>query len=120
MKMALGDLATACFGAALDDRAVRVHQVVTAHPGFAGDAGGDDHDVGVRGLVIPVRADDTNIALLYRRCFEHVEGFPLRDAFDHINKHNLIGEGLVREPLRGRCSDVPCADHGDLHGCLRS
>ncbi len=70
----LGDL--------LHDAGVGVEQVVARHARLAGDAGGDDDDVGVGGLIVAVRADDARVESFDRRRLPLVETLALRDSFE--------------------------------------
>ena len=87
------------------DVVVRVEQVVAAHAGLARDAGGDDDDVGVRGVFVVVGAADVGVALLDGHGFEQIESFALRDAFDDVDE-NDVGEFLGGDPVGGRCAYV--------------
>ena len=49
------------FGDLTDYVHVGEHQVIAAHAGLAGDTGGDDHNVGVRGFCITVGTHNTGI-----------------------------------------------------------
>src|SRR5215469_14816558 len=75
----------------LHDAVIGVKQIVTAHPWLARDAGGDDHDVGVRRVFVVVGAGNVRVPLLDWHGLEQVESFPLRNALDDINEYN-IGE----------------------------
>ena len=88
-----------------------MQQVVAAHAGLARNAGSDDHDVGVGGGGVVVRADDVHIALLDRHGFEQVERFALGHAFDNIDQHH-VGQFLGGNPVCGRGADVAGADNG--------
>ena len=87
-----------------------MQQVVAAHAGLAGNAGGDDHDVGVgRGGVV-VGAGDGHVALFDGHGLQQVERFALGHALDHVNQHD-IGQFLGRNPVRGSGADVAGADN---------
>ena len=85
----------------LHDVVIGVEQVVAAHAGLARDAGGDDDDVGVRGVFVVVGAGDVGVALLDGHGLEQVESFALRDAFDDVDE-NDVGEFLGGDPVSGR------------------
>ncbi len=86
-----------------------MQQVVAAHAGLAGNARGDDHDVGVgRGRVV-VGAGDGHVALLDGHGFQQVERLALRHAFHYVDQHH-IGQFLGRNPVRGRGAHVARAD----------
>ena len=80
------------------DFIVGVQQVVAAHARLAGDSGGDDHDVGIRGVGVVVGADHVGVPLFDRHGFEQVESLALRDAFDDVNQDD-VGEFLRRDPM---------------------
>src|ERR1019366_332884 len=80
-------------------------QVVAAHAGLAGDAGGNNYDVGVgRGRII-VGPDHVHVALLDRHRFKQVERLALRHALHHVDQDH-IGQFLGRNPVRGRGAHV--------------
>ena len=90
------------------DLVVGVQQVVAAHAGLARDAGGDDDDVGVRGLGVVVRADDVHVALLDRHGFEQVERLALRDAFRDIDQDD-VRQFLRGDPVGGGRAYIACS-----------
>ena len=105
MRMALGEAATAFVHDVGHDLEVGVEQVVAAHAGLAGDAGGDDDDVGVGGVGVVVGAGDVAVALLDGHGLEEVEPLALRHAFDDVDEDD-VGEFLGRDPVSGGCTDV--------------
>ena len=67
------------------DLEVGVQQIVAAHAGLAGNARGNNHNVGVgRGRVV-VGAGDGHVALFDGHGFEQVQCLALGNAFHHIN-----------------------------------
>ncbi len=83
-----------------------LQQVVAAHAGLAGNARGDDHDVGVgRGRVV-VGAGDGHVALLDGHGFQQVQRLALRHAFDHVDQDH-IGQFLGRNPVRAVAPTLP-------------
>ena len=93
------------------DLLVGGQKVVAAHPGFARDAGGDDDDVRILGLLIAVRADEVGVVLLDRRRLRQVEGLALGHAFDDIHQHH-IAQGLFTQTLRRGRTDISRTDDG--------
>src|ERR1039457_4429021 len=49
-------------------------------------AGGDDYDVGVRGVGVVVRAQDVGVALLDRHGFYQIQVFAFGDAFYYVGR----------------------------------
>ncbi len=96
-----------------DDLLVRLHEVVAAHPGLAGQAGGDHDDVGAGRLLVAVRADDVRLEAEHRAGLVHVEGLPLREVRDDVDEDDV---GVVAPgDLEGAGgADVPGTDDGDL------
>ena len=108
-------------GALLDDLVVGVEEVVAAHPRLAGDAGGDDDDVGPGGVLVVVRPEDARVGALDRRRLHDVEALALGHALDDVDEDD-VGQLAVGDPLRQRRPHVPGPDHGDfpVHEALSS
>src|SRR5262249_20718170 len=87
------------------DLVVGVEQVVAAHARLAGNAGGDNDDVGVGGIGVVVGADDVRVTLLNRHGLKQVETLALRHAFDDVDQ-NDIGEFFGGNPVSGGSADV--------------
>ncbi len=72
-----------------DDLLVGADQVLAGHAGFAGDTGGNDHHVGVDGLLVIGDACDPGIIAGHWACLCHIQGFAgrhtlgLRDIYQH-------------------------------------
>src|SRR3972149_2969841 len=111
MTIAFGDV-FATFSATFDDADVGVEEVVTAHPGLARDHGRDDDEVGARGLVVAVGADDAGVEELDGRGLPLVEPLALRDALEDVHQHDGPGEFLFGDALGGRRAPVSGADYG--------
>src|SRR5688572_3694566 len=109
----LGDL--------LDDARVGVEEIVTRHTRLAGDSRSDDDYLGVGGLVVAVRSDDSRIEAFDRCRLPLVETFALRDTFHDVHEDDFARELLFGDALRGRRANVPCADDRDSvdHFALR-
>jgi hypothetical protein len=71
------------------DFEVGVEQVIAAHAGLAGNARGDDDDVGVRCGGVVVRANDVDVPFFDGHGFEQVEGFALGYAFNDIDEYDI-------------------------------
>ena len=97
-----------------DDSRVRVEQIITRHPRFARDAGGDDHDVGAARFVVAVGPDDTRIEALDGRRLPLIQPFPLRHPLDDVDHDDSASELLLRNALRGRRAHVPGANNRNL------
>uniref|UniRef100_E6QN76 Uncharacterized protein n=1 Tax=mine drainage metagenome TaxID=410659 RepID=E6QN76_9ZZZZ len=95
------------------DLVVGVEQVVAAHSGLAGQASGDNNDVGVGGLGIVVGAGDVYVAFFDGHGFEQVESLALWDAFGDVDE-NDVGEFLGGDPVRGGGANVACAYDADF------
>ena len=95
------------------DLVVGVEQVVAAHSWLAGQAGGDDDDVGVGGIGVVVGASDVDIAFFDGHGFEQVKRLPLGNALGDVDENN-VGQFLGGDPVRGRCTNVACAYNTDF------
>src|SRR5205823_1381345 len=84
----------------LHDLVIGVEQVVATHAWLARNAGGDDYNVGVRGIGVVVGAGDDRIALLDGHGFEQVERFALGHALHDVDQHH-IGQLLAGDPVCG-------------------
>jgi hypothetical protein len=80
----------------LDALADRLHhlqvdadEVVAAHAGLAGDAGGDDADVGAGDVGIIVGAGQLDIIALDRAGLGEIERLALRDSFRHVDHDDV-------------------------------
>src|SRR5208283_4681393 len=71
------------------DLVIGVDEVVAAHARLAGNAGGDDHDVRVRGVDVIVGADDERVPLFDGHGLEQVETFALGHAFNDVNEYDV-------------------------------
>ena len=111
----------------LDALADRLHhlqvdaeQIVAAHPRLAGDAGGDDDDVGARDVGIIVRALERRVEALDRAALGKIERLALRHALDDVEQDDVAK--LLRGGEMGeRAADIAGADQRDLvasHGAL--
>src|SRR6202167_1976900 len=93
------------------DLVVGVQQVIAAHPGLAGDAGGNDHDVGVYRVRVVIGPDYVHVAPLYGQRFQQVETLALGHALYYVDQHD-VSQFLGRDPVgRGR-THVPCSYDG--------
>jgi hypothetical protein len=88
-----------------------MQQVIPAHARFAGDAGGDHHNVGVYGVGIVIGPDYMHIALLDRQRFQQVETLALRHALHDIDQHD-IRQFLGCYPVSRGCAHIPCSYDG--------
>ncbi len=99
-----------------DDLGIDAEQIVAAHAGLAGHAGGDDRDVRAFDVVVAVGAGDLAIVAFDRPRLEKIERLALRQAFDHVEQHD-VAEPLQRSQVRQRAADHPGADESDLLAC---
>ena len=95
------------------DPFVRRHEIVAAHPGLAGNACGDDHDVRAGGRVVAVRSRDGWLIPEYGRRLVEVEGDALREVLDDVDEDD-VRVVAPRELLGDRASRQPGADDRDL------
>ena len=104
-----------------DDRLVRRHEVVPAHPRRARPAGRDHDDVGARGLLVAVRADHRRLVPEDGGGLVDVERLPLREVRDDVDEYD-VRVIATRELLGAGRTDVPGADDRDLlsHLALQS
>ena len=109
MMMQLGETATACSVAALDDFVVRQQKIVAAHARLAREPGGDDHDVGIRRGTVIVRAGDGDVVAFHRPGLHQVEAFALRNAFGDVHEDD-IAQFLFRRPNGTVGADVTGAN----------
>jgi hypothetical protein len=96
----------------LHDLEVDAQKVVAAHARLAGDAGGDDADVGTRDVGVGVRAGQPASNLSegrIRRCRAPCPGGALGDVEEHD-----VAELLDRGEVGERSADLSRADEGDL------
>ena len=110
----------ACFACSRIPAADRVHhleidakQIVAAHAWFAGDAGGDDDDVGAGDCGIVARAFQSRVDALHRRRLGQVERLALRHAVDDIEE-NDVAKLLQRRQKRKRPPDLAGSYQGNL------
>ena len=95
------------------DPGVLGEQVVAAHARLAGEAGGDDDDVGAGGVRVVVRAGDAGVVPDDGRGLGKVEALALRQPLDDVDEDD-VGDARLRDALGGRRADVAGADDGDL------
>ena len=104
-------------GDLLDDRAddlrVLEQQVVARHAGLAREPGGDDDDVGVRGLVVAVGADEARVVAVDRPRLREIERLALRNALDDVDQDD-VAKLLLDYVLCDRRADVAGAHYRDL------
>ena len=96
-----------------DDRLVRRHEVVAAHPGRARLAGRDHDHVGALGLVVAVRAEDVRLEAEHRAGLVHVERLALREVRDDVDEDD-VRVVAARELEGAGGADVAGADDGDF------
>ena len=120
-------------GVRLDALADRLHhlqidaeQIVAAHPRLAGDAGGDDDDVGAPDVGIIVRALERDVEALDRAALGKIERLALRHALDDVEQDDVaqlpggrqMGEGSA--DIAGTDKRDLVASHGALPAMFRS
>ena len=100
IRMQLGENSHHLADHILHDLVVGVQQIVAAHARLARNAGGNDHDVGIRGVSVVIGADDMGIAFLDGHRFQQIEAFALRHAFDDVDQDD-VGQFFGRDPVGG-------------------
>ncbi len=107
-------------GMRLDPRRHRVHdlevdaeQVVAAHAGLAGDACGDDDDVGAGDRGIVARAGQSRVDALNRGRFGQIQRLALRHAINDVEKDD-VAELLQRRQESQRSANLPGSDQSYL------
>ncbi len=103
------------------DLEVDAEQIVAAHARLAGDAGGDDADVGARDVGIVGRAFQLGVEIVDRAGLGNVERLTFGDALRDVEQ-----DDVAKLPHRGevgeRSADHSGADQRDLlagHGSCR-
>ena len=98
-------------GGRLDYFEIRHQQIVTAHARLAGEPGGDDRDVGIRGGLVLVRAGNADIVALDGTGLEQIKPLALRNTLHNVHEDD-IGEFLV-----GNAHGAIGADITGTHNC---
>ena len=103
-----------------DDALVDRHQVVPAHLAGTRDLEADDDHVGALGLLVAVRADETEgLVAEHRRGLVDVEGLALRQPFLDVDDVDVRVVALG-DLLRGGGADVAGTDHRHLASQTRT
>src|SRR6185369_17088374 len=87
--------------------------IVTAHARLAGEPGGDDRDVGIRGGLVLVRTGNADIVALYRTGLEQIKPLALRNTLHNVHEDD-IGEFLVGNAHGAIGADVPGTHNCDF------
>ncbi len=100
-------------------------EVVARLPGLAGDAGGDDEDVGALEVRPVARAADVGVVAEDRAVLLEVERLALREVLLRRDvEEKDVAELLVRAEARELAADVPRTNETDLltrgHGSVGS
>ncbi|CAE7441237.1 dapC, partial [Symbiodinium necroappetens] len=102
-------------GDALDDLDVGLDEVVAAHPGLAGESGGDDDDVRALDVLVVARALDRGVESLDRRAAGEVDRLALGDAlFVRDVQEDDIAQLLGGGPHGAGGPDIASTDDSDL------
>ncbi len=99
--------------ALLDDLVVGVQEVVAAHPRLAGDAGGDHHHVGARGVLVVVRADHPGVGALDGGGLHDVEALALGNPLEDVDEDD-VGQLPVGQALGEGRAHVARSHHRDF------
>jgi hypothetical protein len=98
--------------AAHDLRVLR-EEVVPAHAGLPGEAGGHDDDVGPGGRLVVVGAGDPAVVAVHRPRLQEVQRLALGQALDDVRQDD-VGQLPLDDVLRGRGAHVASPDHRHL------
>ena len=104
------------FADGFDDPGIDPDQIVSAHPGFARNAGGHDNDIGSRNIGIVVGAADDRVIPFDRRALDDIKRLALRHTLDDIDQGD-VAELLEPGEERQGAADLPGADQRDLAAC---
>ena len=117
---AVGALLDGFGGDLADDLDVGLEQLVAAHAGLAGDAGGDDDHVAAGGFLVAVGAGDSDVVVLDGRGLGQIERLALRHAFHDIDQDD-VAQFLGGGPMGAGGPDVSSSDDRDFrasHGSM--
>ena len=95
------------------DLEVDAEQVVAAHAGLAGNAGGDDDNVGAGDRRIVARARKSRVDALDRGRFRQIQRLALRHAVDDVEE-NDVAQFLHRRQMRQRSADLAGPNQSNL------
>ena len=95
------------------DLEVDAEQVVAAHARLAGNAGGDDDDVGAGDRRIVARAGQSRVDALNRGRFRQIQRLALRHAVDDVEKDD-VAQLFHRRQERQRPADLAGPDQSYL------
>ncbi len=117
MTMAWGGVLLDVVGHAADDLGVFQEKIVAAHAGLAGQAAGDDDDVGPGVVGRVVGPLHVAVEAFEAGRLEHVERLALGHAFDDVVQDD-VAQFLFGQALRGGGADKSGSDDGDLHSSI--
>ena len=98
MRMRVGRVLDDVADHVLHDLVVGVQQVVAAHARLARNTGGDDDDVGVRGIRVVVGAENGRVAAFDGHGLQQVQSLALRNAFHDVDQDD-IGQFCGGDPM---------------------
>ena len=104
----------------IHDLEIDAEQVVAAHAGLAGNAGGDDDDVGARDRGVIACARQSGVNALDRGRLGEIQRLALRHAVDDIEQDD-VAQLLQRRQMGQRPADLAGPDQSNLlarHGLL--
>ena len=113
IRMVSGERETSCSHHLGDDLGVLGQQVVAAHAGLPGEAGGDHADVRAGGGVVVAAAGDAGVEAQHRRRLHHVQGLAGGELGGHVHHHH-VGQVGLRDQLGTGGAHVAGAHHGDF------
>ena len=98
------------------DLGIDREQVVAAHAGFSGHAGGDDHHVGARDGCVVLGAGKRCVEALDRAALGEVERLALGHAVHDVEEHD-VAKILEGGEVGERAADIARADQRDPAAC---
>ena len=110
---AVGRVLDDLFDHAGHDAGVDAHQVFTRHARLAGNAGGDDDDIGVGGVGHIGGTDGVDCVARDGAGLDQVEHLALGQSVHHIHQDDLTAARDHR-PMGDRRADKPGADNADF------
>ena len=102
ISTASGEVSATRAAIAGHDAGVGRQQVHAAHARLARQAGGEQHHVAARGLLVVVGADHPGGVALQVAGLVHVEGQALGQALHHVGDDHLVDQAHLGEALGGR------------------
>ena len=101
-----------------DDFRIGKEEVIPAHPGCSGDAGGDDDQVAPRQSIRIAGPHNAGVKPFHGGRLGQVEALALRSALFYVEQHHLLPQFLFCNVLGTGSPYVPGTDYANLHAAL--